>query len=254
MTLLEDYIVALTMLYGIVHKRTVVKIYNEKNDNHISVETVENIMQQSEEKLTKHFVYIEKEYFIHEYVVVDDSLDEEIERRQGKPHYIPATEAELLEYTDDDHVERTKQFLNLLQYVLNFICDGDHNQAMEICLDVTGKIQADFPFTRIVSEFEEYGVVFEGEKQLNEIAELVMNHMNHTRLRSNNGHTPKELSAYEPHFLAKTSPIPREFARELKNKRQEKLESTINKRNTKVGRNAPCPCGSGKKYKKCCMK
>jgi uncharacterized protein YecA (UPF0149 family) len=22
----------------------------------------------------------------------------------------------------------------------------------------------------------------------------------------------------------------------------------------KVGRNAPCPCGSGKKYKKCCGK
>ncbi|RLD63238.1 MAG: hypothetical protein DRI84_09935 [Bacteroidetes bacterium] len=23
---------------------------------------------------------------------------------------------------------------------------------------------------------------------------------------------------------------------------------------SKVGRNDPCPCGSGKKYKKCCMK
>jgi uncharacterized protein YecA (UPF0149 family) len=22
----------------------------------------------------------------------------------------------------------------------------------------------------------------------------------------------------------------------------------------KIGRNSPCPCGSGKKYKKCCMK
>lgn len=22
---------------------------------------------------------------------------------------------------------------------------------------------------------------------------------------------------------------------------------------TKIGRNAPCPCGSGKKYKKCCI-
>ncbi|EMF0406572.1 SEC-C domain-containing protein [Enterococcus durans] len=22
----------------------------------------------------------------------------------------------------------------------------------------------------------------------------------------------------------------------------------------KVGRNSPCPCGSGKKYKKCCLK
>jgi SEC-C motif domain protein len=27
-----------------------------------------------------------------------------------------------------------------------------------------------------------------------------------------------------------------------------------NKNNTKVGRNAPCPCGSGKKFKKCCYK
>ena len=24
------------------------------------------------------------------------------------------------------------------------------------------------------------------------------------------------------------------------------------RKNKKVGRNAPCPCGSGKKYKKCC--
>jgi len=23
--------------------------------------------------------------------------------------------------------------------------------------------------------------------------------------------------------------------------------------NSKVGRNDPCPCGSGKKYKKCCL-
>jgi uncharacterized protein YchJ len=24
--------------------------------------------------------------------------------------------------------------------------------------------------------------------------------------------------------------------------------------NKKIGRNDPCPCGSGKKYKKCCLK
>jgi preprotein translocase subunit SecA len=30
--------------------------------------------------------------------------------------------------------------------------------------------------------------------------------------------------------------------------------STVRRRGTKVGRNDPCPCGSGKKYKKCCMK
>jgi hypothetical protein len=29
---------------------------------------------------------------------------------------------------------------------------------------------------------------------------------------------------------------------------------TIIRHQPKVGRNDPCPCGSGKKYKKCCMK
>ena len=29
---------------------------------------------------------------------------------------------------------------------------------------------------------------------------------------------------------------------------------TLNSRPTKVGRNAPCPCGSGAKFKKCCLK
>ena len=31
-------------------------------------------------------------------------------------------------------------------------------------------------------------------------------------------------------------------------------QMTIKYEKPKVGRNEPCPCGSGKKYKKCCMK
>jgi preprotein translocase subunit SecA len=29
--------------------------------------------------------------------------------------------------------------------------------------------------------------------------------------------------------------------------------TTVSQRPGKVGRNDPCPCGSGKKYKKCCL-
>ena len=28
----------------------------------------------------------------------------------------------------------------------------------------------------------------------------------------------------------------------------------IRRKNPKIGRNDPCPCGSGKKYKNCCLK
>ena len=33
-----------------------------------------------------------------------------------------------------------------------------------------------------------------------------------------------------------------------------KDHTKIQKKSTKVGRNDPCPCGSGKKYKQCCGK
>jgi len=33
-----------------------------------------------------------------------------------------------------------------------------------------------------------------------------------------------------------------------------KISGTYIRKEIKVGRNDPCPCGSGKKYKKCCLK
>jgi uncharacterized protein YecA (UPF0149 family) len=33
---------------------------------------------------------------------------------------------------------------------------------------------------------------------------------------------------------------------------QEAASTTIKREGEKVGRNDPCPCGSGKKYKRCC--
>ena len=39
---------------------------------------------------------------------------------------------------------------------------------------------------------------------------------------------------------------------ELKKVYKEQKESTTIRKEKKIGRNDPCPCGSGKKYKKCC--
>ena len=41
---------------------------------------------------------------------------------------------------------------------------------------------------------------------------------------------------------------------ELKKFYKEQKESTTIRKPKKIGRNDPCPCGSGKKYKKCCGK
>lgn len=36
--------------------------------------------------------------------------------------------------------------------------------------------------------------------------------------------------------------------------REQKKSTTFLREGAKIGRNDPCPCGSGKKYKQCCMK
>jgi len=53
-----------------------------------------------------------------------------------------------------------------------------------------------------------------------------------------------EVSAFAG--AAASGPPPEELARR---QRSAKVQRTV----TKVGRNDPCPCGSGKKYKKCCL-
>ncbi|MCY7347970.1 MAG: SEC-C domain-containing protein, partial [Pyrinomonadaceae bacterium] len=34
---------------------------------------------------------------------------------------------------------------------------------------------------------------------------------------------------------------------------ESEMEGTFARETPKVGKNEPCPCGSGRKYKKCCM-
>lgn len=62
--------------------------------------------------------------------------------------------------------------------------------------------------------------------------------------------TDKDLS------LSTTS-IPDEIDNDVHNRIQEihksRLKSKVIRNEEKAGRNDPCPCGSGKKYKKCCL-
>lgn len=54
-----------------------------------------------------------------------------------------------------------------------------------------------------------------------------------------------------------TSYVPSEKSGEEKSEAVPEVsppEGTVQKAQAKVGRNDPCPCGSGKKFKKCCLK
>lgn len=239
-----DYIISLTHLYGLVHKDKAAEIFNLQNEEKIDITVLNDIMNDPPEDLDKNFVEINGDYFVHEAIMEFDEFNEQLEHRKGKPFYIPARD-ELLKYKEDSYFEVTKQYRALLSYVTRHFFDGDELAADMLCEEVQGICQFKFSIQEIFEVFKIRGVDFKSEKQVNEVLKLIMDMANNTGLWENNGHTPDEIfKGYEKNHLQPLPDKPFEF---------DEADIFDFKTGKKVGRNDPCPCGSGKKYKKCCL-
>lgn len=62
---------------------------------------------------------------------------------------------------------------------------------------------------------------------------------------------PKKLQKEHPDVYTILSST---FQQNLKEKYKSETKKQFQQQKQKVGRNSPCPCGSGKKYKRCCIK
>ncbi|WP_242833746.1 SEC-C metal-binding domain-containing protein [Desulfosporosinus sp. OT] len=136
-----------------------------------------------------------------------------------------------LKYSDWDYNEVTPQLVALKQHLSKLIADPD--VVLEIIDEIHDLSAAEARTQEFFDLLDSTGVVFDNLEQAGAIMLLIVDVRNNTRLWTNYGHTPNELSS-----------------REKSNLRL--LPSVQTKYIQKVGRNDPCPCGSGKKYKKCC--
>jgi len=56
-------------------------------------------------------------------------------------------------------------------------------------------------------------------------------------------------------LIGKIKRLKKQIARSLRESDPDvPVSSTISRSSARVGRNAPCPCGSGRKFKQCCMR
>lgn len=245
--LLTDYAIALTHLYGIVHQEKVVEIYNLQNEVKVDGESIDDIMKEAPQELRENFVEIYGDYFVAESILEFRDFDEQLRRGMGKPYYIPAKE-ELLQYKDETYFEVTEQYKALKAYLAKNLFEGDDDTAEIICEDIQGLCQYGFSANGVFDIFNDKGVDFKGKEQVNEVLQLVMDLANNTRLWENNGHTPQEI--FEKYEKPNLRPLPKEPF-DFKGSGESNVISF--QTGKKVGRNDLCPCGSGKKFKKCCL-
>lgn len=226
-SLVLEYIEALTNLYGVYTSDKLLEIFNDQNVS-------EPLSMQELNDYLEHFLSRQQKFALESGYLVDSGLaydDEEgeleqlLQKIQGKTYYVP-DKAELLKYADDSYFEITPQLTELGNYVLTHMSD-DAEMVEYLIDDVQFAASLELPMQELLYEFEKRNLIFANKKQAEQVVKLIKDVCNHTRLWSNCGHTPIELK-----------PSTGDSMKIVK----------------KVGRNEPCPCGSGLKYKKCCGK
>jgi len=234
--LVYRYIKALCNFYGAFEPGQFVNIFNSLNQDRLTYAGFKRIydkLASRTQNFFNHGEYILEEYFGH---VSYNEMDSFVEKIKDKPYYIP-TKEELLKKAEDLYFELTPQLTALRDYILSNMCKDEETVGSLTC-DIELLCFMEQPFNEVIYEFKRNGILFESTRQLNTLMSLLADVYNNTRTWNNRGYTAKEMNE----ILGKNIPL-------ITGIPIDKLDDVIFK---KVGRNDPCPCGSGKKYKKCC--
>ncbi|WP_102345828.1 SEC-C metal-binding domain-containing protein [Bacillus sp. Marseille-P3661] len=179
-------------------------------------------------------IYIDEDGFSNRRVFDPKRVKQEHKVRGNVPFY-PFTKQQLLTAGEPGFVERNQSYTQLVNFLTNHfeinIMEAD--SIVEECVYATRIGESpNHVFQFLSNRFE-----FESMETVQALMDKAIHLMNNTREWFLKGHTSTELSAQGREHLL---PLP------------SKLNSNETQKVVKVGRNEPCPCGSGKKYKKCC--
>lgn len=223
-----DYIMASVNLYGMIHQSKLVEIYNGQNQKKISSKVIASLANDKNtyELLKSHGAYYRNNQFFQQVIECVEDFSWFVQNTYGKPYYVPEKK-ELLRYVDDQYFERTKDIEILEKMLLKDFLGGSRLMLADEIEEIVKELKV--PNSKTTNVFKHFAAnhVFNDMEHINDYIQAFSKIANNTRIWENRGHTPNELFEMEKRHL---QPIP----------------------NKKVGRNDPCPCGSGKKYKKCC--
>lgn len=183
--------------------------------------------------------------FSHGGYIIDDSIfDEEdlIKEHKSRPEvdYYPFTKKQLLKAGEPGFIEKSPEMLKFLRF-LSEEYELTTEDKDEIADQLFYMINADAKPSMLI-EYLQTMLETPSFEVLQQITAFIMTVYNDTRMWALKGHKPTEVRK------EKENTIPTALFN------QPQGTSNVIDMNTrqKVGRNDPCPCGSGKKYKKCC--
>jgi len=182
-----------------------------------------------------------------------DIQEKQNEERKREKRLVHVTNALSRDFLNSGHVrKKTKLYKDTAEYVtkslLDYLFFKEHKELREIHKDHIDHFMLDFAprkmsFTTAVT------------KQVPEIIAALLVFLE-TDGHINNGRELSILAQQHSRAFLKLMPKEKPTRKKTTAKKPAPKKKPAKKKTPeiKVGRNDPCPCGSGKKYKKCCGK
>lgn len=221
----------LLFYYGAIPFHTAYDMISNYIKKELDMVTIFNTIY--EKSIKDDEVYFHNNYWCSKQI---SDIEEFISQRNNRSslNYFSLTENQVIEASKFDFVEWNEYDRKLI----NYLCDN-YDILIDKVLEYVGGIKLNFKigndFNEVVGEFSSnFDVENIGQLQL--VVGLITKVYNNSIQWELKGHSPSRLSSVK------------------KDHPQSILHNTKQALNTKIGRNDPCPCGSGKKYKNCCLK
>jgi hypothetical protein len=231
----------LLLYYGALKANQLIEFYDqyfEAGDD--QKEFFHFLMLVEETYLSTYDLERHNHYYLDPGVLNPEAIIDEIQMRPNVDYYLPLKKEILYAGTNEQEKLNSVQRKFKKMLINDFPIEQDEAEDIlwEMMLDIKNDLSSIKLLQDFTSKYE-----FESEEQTDKFIRLLNEVHNNTRMWILKGHTPNELFKEEKKHL---QPLPKKEADGSVG------EQTIVK-GEKVGRNDPCPCGSGKKYKKCCL-
>lgn len=233
-SMLREYIISILNLYGVVEISWAVTLFNKYYTPQTNEEEIIHLVKNDMRLICQSKIM--DNYIVEEtiYALDKNNFKDFVGALVERDYFIPSQE--LLEKVNNEtYYEPSLQIEKLKSHIrTKYTQDETIIEEAVIAVTMITKVDCDKTgktMELILEELANLGIEFESLADINEMIKHITPVINVTRKWINKGFTVQELS---PHtFDDKTG---------------QKVKVLD------IGRNAPCPCGSGKKYKKCCGK
>ena len=270
--LVHDY------FYGVSPLETLYEMYQKRPGYKIGIQSMKSLFNMIPGDLRE--AQIVGEFVVSGAYYDSERLKRLSMRQRDKPFYVP-NHREVEDFNQHLYLSEMSAYKNLLQFLMKE-AGMSYESADDCLLEVWRRVNTEDDLSDIISFLTEYrNLVFDSESSLGRFVQHIQDVYNNTRIIGNRGCTPNELYEYNRPLSgngARPTIIPgsslaanvlREAAPEMASMGfKVDLESGATETNVvkypqglsgeavvtqkKIYPNDPCPCGSGKKYKKCC--